>query len=250
MADDVRERSELLLGLSGRGASVACLAGRAAARSGSVTELLAVEALRGGTGDRPGRGVVGLLVVGALAALGGCASDWIRPEYVSIEDYDQPFVPDGPYLISPGDLLSIRVQGQDGMSGKLRVRDDGKISLQFLNDVPASGLTPLQLAERIQVRLREFVVKPVVVVSLEETRPLQASVVGNVKKAGTFQLEPRSGVLQALAAAGGLGEFADPGRIFVLRHGERIRFTYKSLTQADRRAVEFRLRAGDVIVVE
>ena len=213
-----------------------------------MTKLLAAEALHRKASDRRGRGRRALLVAGALAALAACGTT--RPEYVSIQDYQQPFVPDGPYLIGPGDLLSIRVQGQEGMSGKLRVRDDGKISLQFLNDVQASDLTPLQLAERIQARLREFVVRPVVVVSLEETRPLQASVVGNVRKAGTFQLEPRSGVLQALAAAGGLGEFADPDSIYVLRRGERIRFTYKALVQADRRAVGFRLRAGDVIVVE
>jgi len=85
---------------------------------------------------------------------------------------------------------------------------------------------------------------------VEESRPFEASVVGNVRKAGTFPVDPRSGVLQALAAAGGLGEFADPDRIFVLRKGDRIRFTYKALIRAERRAAAFRLRAGDVVVVE
>jgi polysaccharide export outer membrane protein len=184
------------------------------------------------------------------AALGGCGTGRSASQDVWVDDYAQGTHSTGPYLVAPGDLLSIRVQGQEGMSGKSRVRDDGKISLPFLNDVQAIGLTPLQLAERIQVRLKEFVLAPVVVVSLEESRPLEFSVVGNVKKAGTFTLDPRSGVLQALAAAGGLGEFADSDRIFVLRQGARIRFTYRALTRADRRAAIFRLRPGDVVVVE
>lgn len=181
------------------------------------------------------------------AALGGCAA---RSQDIWVDDYAQAVQSTGTYVVAPGDLLSIRVQGQEGMSSKSRVRDDGKVSLPFLNDVQAIGLTPLQLAERIQVRLKEFVLAPVVVVSLEESRPLEFSVVGNVKKAGTFQLDPRSGVLQALAAAGGLGEFASSDRIFVLRQGTRIRFTYQALTRADRRAAIFRLRPGDIVVVE
>jgi polysaccharide export outer membrane protein len=190
------------------------------------------------------------LAAALLLALGACGGARAVPEYVWIDDYPQPILRDAPYLIAPGDLLSIRVQGQEGMSGKSRVRDDGSISLPFLNDVQAVELTPLQLAERIEARLKEYVVKPAVFVSLEETRPFEASVVGNVRKAGTFPLDLRCGVLQALAAAGGLGEFADPDRIFVLRHGERIRFRYKDLVHADRRAAGFRLRAGDVLVVE
>jgi len=199
-----------------------------------------------------GRGptVAALLGAAWLALLAGCATAGATPEYVWVDDYVQAVVPSTAYLVAPGDLLSVRVQGQEGMSGRSRVRDDGKISLPFLNDVQAIGLTPMQLGERIQVRLKEFVVAPVVIVSLEESRPFEASVVGNVKKAGAFPLDPSSGVLQALAAAGGLGEFADPDRIFVLRQGARIRFTYQALTRAERRAVVFRLRAGDVVVVE
>jgi polysaccharide export outer membrane protein len=199
------------------------------------------------TRSRPALAPAALLLAAALAGCGGARS---IPQDVWVDDYAQAVQSAGPYLVAPGDLLSVRVQGQEGMSSKSRVRDDGKISLPFLNDVQAIGLTPLQLAERVQGRLKEFVLAPVVVVSLEESRPLEFSVVGNVKKAGTFPLDPRSGVLQALAAAGGLGEFADADRIFVLRQGTRIRFTYQALTRADRRAAIFRLRPGDIVVVD
>lgn len=186
----------------------------------------------------------------AALALAGCAVGRGAVEYVWVHDRPEPPAGDAAYVIAPGDILAVRVQGQESMSGKARVRDDGRISLPFLNDVQAADLTPLELAARVQVRLKEFVVKPVVMVSLEESRPLEVAVVGEVRKAGSYPLGPRGGVLQALAAAGGIGEFADRDRIFVLRKEERIRFTYRALTGAEPRAAAFRLRAGDVVVVE
>ena len=158
---------------------------------------------------------------------------------------------DGPYLIAPGDTLAVRVFNQDGMSGPCKVRPDGMITLPFLNDVEAAGSAPAQLAQRIQGRLKEFLVNPAVTVSLQETRPLEVSVLGEVQKAGLYRLEAGSGVLAALAAASGFGEFADRERIFVLRGGtQRIRFTYAALSRAGERAAQFRLRPGDVVVVE
>jgi len=158
---------------------------------------------------------------------------------------------DGPYLIVPGDTLAVRVFSQEGISGPAKVRPDGMITLPFLNDVEAAGLTPPALAQRIQARLKDFLVNPAVTVALQETRPLEVSVLGEVQKAGLYRLEPGAGVLAALAAASGFGEFADRERIFVVRNGtQRIRFTYAALSQARERAAQFRLRPGDVVVVE
>jgi polysaccharide export outer membrane protein len=160
------------------------------------------------------------------------------------------------YVIQPGDQLSVRVWGQEAMSARARVRPDGRISLPFLDDVEAAGSTPTALGKRIQARLKEFVVNPVVTVSLEDLRLVSVSVVGEVARPGQFQLDPGAGVLNALAAAGGMTPFADKDGIFVIRQRtagagpERIRFTYQSLTGAQGRAAAFRLQGGDVVVVE
>ncbi|HVP69299.1 MAG TPA: polysaccharide biosynthesis/export family protein, partial [Anaeromyxobacteraceae bacterium] len=160
-------------------------------------------------------------------------------------------------VIQPGDTISVRVWNQEGMSAKARVRQDGKISLPFLNDVEAAGIPPNVLARRLQARLKDFIVNPVVTISLEELKPIQVSVLGEVSRAGIFQLEPGAGILQALATAGGMNEFASKDSIYVIRQtqGEagpplRIRFTYESLTQVRGRAATFRLQGGDVVVVE
>ncbi len=158
---------------------------------------------------------------------------------------------EGPYLIAPGDTLSVRVFNQEGISGAVRVRSDGMITLLFLNDVEAAGRTPVQLAAELQSKLTKFLVNPVVTVALQEARPLEISVLGEVQRAGLYRLEQGAGVLTALAAASGFSDFADRDRIFVVRNGtQRIRFTYAALSQARERASRFRLQAGDVVVVE
>lgn len=187
------------------------------------------------------------------ALLASCAS---VGQYVWVEDYAQPNrAQSNPgSVIQPGDLISVRVYNQEGMSAKGRVREDGKFSLPLLNDVDAAGLTPNALAQQLQTRLKEYVHLPVVTVSIEEVRPIQISVLGEVTKPGQYQIDPNSnGLLQVIAMASGLTDFAHHDRIFILRQSPsivRIRFRYDSLVKGEPHAAQFRLQGGDVLVVQ
>jgi polysaccharide biosynthesis/export protein len=199
-----------------------------------------------------GRSTVALAL--ACLALAGCKTPapyvWVDALPAQVEPAEKE------YVIQAGDQLAVRVWGQDSMSARARVRPDGRISLPFLDDVEAAGLTPSALGKRIQARLKEFVVNPVVTVSLEDLRPVAVSVIGEVTRPGQYPLEQGAGVLPALAAAGGMTPFADKDGIYVIRKrkgkadSERIRFTYQALTGAQGPAANFRLQGGDVVVVE
>jgi polysaccharide export outer membrane protein len=184
--------------------------------------------------------------------LDACASS--SGNYTPISAYQEPATtPATGYVIQPGDVLQIRVFNQPDMSAKARVRDDGKVSIPFLNDVVAAGFTPNALAAQLQQRLKEFINAPVVTISLEEARPFSVSVLGEVNKPGVYAIPLGSGVLQALAAAGGFTQYAARDRIFVVRETPqraRIRFQFDELTQAEGKAANFHLRAGDTVVVE
>jgi polysaccharide export outer membrane protein len=177
-------------------------------------------------------------------------------EYVKVDDYRQPAeLSDQEYLIRPGDILQVRVMGQDAVSARVKVRPDGKISVPLLRDVVAAGVTPAELARQVQEKLAKFIVNPSVTISLEEPRALMISVLGEVAKVGSYPLEQGSGVLEAMAVAGGPNQYATLDRIMVIRRepsGERvrIRFDYDALTQLRGAAATFRLQNGDVIVVE
>jgi polysaccharide biosynthesis/export protein len=186
-----------------------------------------------------------------LAVATACAHE---EHYVWVDDVPSSMV-DTPsvYVIQPGDLLSIRVWNQDNMSTRVRVRDDGKISVPFLNDVQAANKLSTVLAHEIEVGLKPYLNNPVVTVTIEEVRPLTVSVLGEVAKPGSFAMGSGAGVLQALAAAGGLTEFANHDGIFVIRQGappNRIRFTLLQLTHATGKASAFRLKNDDVVFVE
>jgi polysaccharide export outer membrane protein len=163
------------------------------------------------------------------------------------------------YLISPGDTIFVRVFGQDNISGKVKVRTDGRVSMPFVSDLDASGLSPSTLARLIEAQLKTFVVNPLVTILVEEQHAVQVSVLGEVSKPGVYRLDAGQGVLDALAQAGGFTPFADKDRIFVLRRVPdrselsprlRIRFRWKALTRAEGKAASFQLRDTDVLVVE
>src|SRR5216684_4630444 len=161
------------------------------------------------------RGVFAAL--GAAAAL-GCAN---LGQYVWADSLpDSPATSDPEYRLVPGDLIFVKVFNQDSLSGRTRVRPDGRVTIPFVNDVAAAGVSTQELAKRMEVLLRDFIKTPVVTVFLEELAPAQLSVMGEVTKPGVYPLDRTSqGVLRALAAAGGLTEFAHKDRIFVVRSG-------------------------------
>jgi polysaccharide biosynthesis/export protein len=175
-------------------------------------------------------------------------------QYTWVNDYPEAPAPvEKEYIIRPGDTLQVRVFNQEGMSTKAKVRNDGKITMPFLNDVLAAGSTPNVFAKNLQEKLKEFIKVPVVTVSLEEARPISVSVLGEVARQGGYQIDTSTGLLQLLASAGGLTELAHKDRIFVLRrepNRARIRFSFDALARLDDRASTFRLQNGDVIVVE
>lgn len=187
-----------------------------------------------------------LFFVFALA-LAGCVS----APYVWINDLPMEATR-GDYLIASGDVLNVRVFNQDAMSTRARVRSDGKIAVPFLGDVEARGQEPAALSKTLEGRLKAYVVSPVVTVTVDEMQPTSISVLGEVAHPGVYTMDASAGVLQALAAAGGLTEYAGRDSIFVVRRDppEHIRFTFGGLNTADSHAARFRLRTGDVVVVE
>jgi len=192
-----------------------------------------------------------VVTAAALLLVSACATSG---SFIWANDYQEPAGPSQPgYIIQPGDVLQIRVFNQPDMSARARVRDDGKISVPFLNDVVVAGLEPDALAKQLQSKLKEFINAPVVTVSLEEARPFQVAVIGEVARPGLYQVPVAAGVLPALAAAGGFTVYASRDRIFVVRNSPqraRIRFTYEQLAEAEGKAASFRLRPGDTVVVE
>jgi polysaccharide export outer membrane protein len=189
------------------------------------------------------------LAIALLLMALGCGT---TGPYVWARDLKPEEVGSADYSIVVGDLLSVKVFNQEPMSTHAKVRSDGKIAMPFLGDVVVLGKSPTVVAREIEAGLKSFVNAPNVTVVVDEFQPTTVTVIGEVGKPGAVSLERNSGVLQALAAAGGLTENASRDDIFLLREApapRRIRFTYDSLVLYPPTQT-FRLRPGDIIVVE
>lgn len=155
--------------------------------------------------------------------------------------------------IGAGDLIEVHIYGDEQSSTTGRVLDDGTLTMPLLGPVKVAGHRPEDLAAHLMQQLKQFIASPNVTVVIRES-VVSVSVIGEVRAAQTVKLVAPAGVLEALAEAGGLTEFADGSCIFVLRkQGKstaRIRFSYDDLVQAEPVASAFQVKTGDVLVVE
>lgn len=184
----------------------------------------------------------------ALAPLWGCGGEGA---YVWVHELP-PQQAVAEYVVASGDLLSVSVFNQDNLSMHARVRSDGKVAVPFLGDVEVRGKTPAAVSTELEAGFKHYVVSAAVTVTVEEPQSTSVSVLGEISRPGTYAIDASAGVLQALAAAGGFTDYASKSSIYVVRRSpaQRIRFTYASLIQSEAGASAFRLRAGDVVVVE
>jgi polysaccharide export outer membrane protein len=132
----------------------------------------------------------------------------------------EPVQPDAnSYRLGSGDLIEIRVFGEDDLTVRVRLDDSGKISYPFLGDLQIKGRTPAQLETMIIDGLKgPYLVNPVVSVNIEEYRPFFVN--GEVHRPGAIPYQPGITLRKAIAMAGGFTERAQRKRAEVIRSGE------------------------------
>jgi polysaccharide export outer membrane protein len=137
------------------------------------------------------------------------------------------------------------------VSRTVPVRPDGKISLPLLNEVQAAGLTPPQLRQSLMSKLVEYMPTPEVSVIVREVHSNKISVLGEVRKAGRYEISNRATVLDAVALAGGFSDFARRSKLVIMRqegHGvKRIPINYNRIVAEEDENVV--LQPGDIVVV-
>ena len=192
------------------------------------------------------------VVIGAVLILGAAVWAQNSPPKDSGTTNTQAPQASPSYVIGPDDTLAVNVWKEPDLTATLPVRADGMISLPLLNDVQASGLTPMQLASSITEKLKKFVADPRVTVTVTQMNSQRVYVTGEVSHSGPMPLTPDMTVLQALSSAG-FTQFANTKGIYVLRNenGSQKKYpvNYKKLIKGEDSASNILLRPGDTIVV-
>ena len=107
------------------------------------------------------------------------------------------------YRLGSGDQIRIITFGEDQLTGEFRIDDQGRIALPLLGSVPAAGLTPQDLDDRIAQQLRERKLLRDASVSVEVIAYRPIFVLGEVAKPGQYAYQPGMTMLTTVAVAGG-----------------------------------------------
>ena len=157
------------------------------------------------------------------------------------------------YAIGPDDVLTVVFWREPDLSGEVVVRPDGKISLPLINDVTASGLTPAQLREILTEQGKKFVAEPNVSVVVKQINSRKVFITGNVERPGPYSLGGGMTVLQLIALAGGLREYADSKKIVIMRteagRSVSLPFNYNDVSKGKNLQQNVELKRGDTVIV-
>ncbi len=198
-----------------------------------------------------GIGCVGTLILLVAASMAFPQAD---KEVLSRKEAQPEVAVDGDqYVIGAEDILYIHVWKEEALTRTVPVRMDGKISLPLVQEVKAAGLTPLQLKEVLQRKLKEFIENPIVSVTVTEANSFKVYVTGMVKSPGVYRLRSETSVVQIISQAGGFTEWANPKKIVVVRKEDgrekRITVNYKKIMNGSNTSSNVILKSGDTIIV-
>ncbi|MBI2381949.1 MAG: polysaccharide biosynthesis/export family protein [Gammaproteobacteria bacterium] len=200
---------------------------------------------------------VSLGLVALLAGLmAGCADDvgtldpapTIKPATSDPAKYN--------YLIGPGDSVNVFVWRNPDVSSSVLVRPDGKITTPLVEDLPAAGRTPTELAREIEKVLGAYIKDPIVTVTISGfVGPYseQIRVIGEATKPQTLSYRQNMTLLDVMIAVGGLTPFADGNDASIVRvvDGEQKQYTARleDLVKDGDISANAQLLPGDIIII-
>jgi polysaccharide export outer membrane protein len=157
------------------------------------------------------------------------------------------------FVIGAEDVIGVVFWREPEMSGDVSVRPDGKITLPLIGDMTASGLTPDSLKAQIQTAAQKYLTDANVTVVVRQLNSRKVFVTGEVAMPGAYPLAGPRTVLQILALAGGLNEYADASKITIMRQAkgttQALKFNYKDVSKGKNLQQNIALEPGDTVVV-
>ncbi len=121
--------------------------------------------------------------------------------------------------------------------------------MPLVGDLDAGNKTPNEVQDVVAKALTKVIVRPLVTVTVQAVGSKRYYLDGQVPHPGEFQLVTPTTVFEAISRAGGIGEFANSKKIYVLRGDKRIFFNYKQVLKGKNMAQDIPLKPGDHIVV-
>lgn len=195
--------------------------------------------------------VLGAGAVFAVIGLAGCSNTPTYPPAPTQASQD-----DWNYLVGPGDSVNVFVWRNPEVSGTFPVRPDGKMTMNLVEDLPASGKTPSQLARDIEKALAKYIQEPIVTVIVGGgVGPFdqQIRVVGEAAKPQALNYREKMSLVDLMISVGGLTDFAAGNKAYILRteggKQHQLGVRLEDLLKGGDITANVAIRPGDVLVV-
>jgi polysaccharide biosynthesis/export protein len=153
------------------------------------------------------------------------------------------------FKVGPQDVLKLVVWREQDFTGLYTVHSDGKITLPLVGDIQAGGLTAEEIQKNVTGALSKLIQKPNVTVTVQQVLSQKYYMDGEIGRPGEYQLAAPTTILEAISVAGGLREFANGKKIYILRGSQQIRFNYKEVIKGKNLAQNIYLQPGDHVIV-
>jgi polysaccharide export outer membrane protein len=155
--------------------------------------------------------------------------------------------------LGPGDVIEIVIYyGSNESKAQYRIGPSGEISVRFIGNVTALGMTGAQLEEDVRTKLADgYIRDPIVSLTVVETNSRRLSVFGQIQKAGTIRFVQGMTIVEAIAQSGGFTPMARKNAVQVTRmvSGKKITYTVPVQLIGEGRRPNFPMMAGDLVFV-
>ncbi len=160
------------------------------------------------------------------------------------------------YRIGSDDSLQIFVWRNPELSTAVSVRPDGRITIPLIEDLPATGKTPTELARDIEKRLSTYIQDPIVTVIMQGfVGPFQdrVRIVGEAARPQALPYRSTMTLLDVMIQVGGITDFAAGNSATVTRlvNGKQAsyRLLLDDLLRDGNMSANVKIQPGDLIVI-
>jgi len=165
--------------------------------------------------------------------------------------------PEKEYFIEAGDVISINVFPAEEFSKEVTVQPDGNIEIPMLGSMKARGIKPDELQKILTAKFSKYVSSPSITVNVRKFASNEVALIGEVKGSGYFEYREGMRLLDLVAQAGGVGDYARADRVRIYRRlkisDDKVK---EEVVRADLRAVfngkmdkNITLSNGDIVYV-
>ena len=157
------------------------------------------------------------------------------------------------FVLGAEDVIGVLFWREPDISGDVTVRPDGIITVPLLGEIKAAGMRPDTLREQIQTAASKFLTDANVAIVVRQINSRKVFITGMVGTPGAYPLTGPRTVMQLIALAGGLAEYADAENITIMRQDQQktqsFKFNYKDVSKGKKLEQNIALLPGDTVVV-